>query len=382
MKTSQAVLAVSCFLVVAVLVVFGRTAYQKHGFINFDDDEYVYNNPHVTGGLSLHEAGWAFTHFYASNWHPLTWLSHMLDCQIYHRSDQPYQQAAWGHHLTSVLLHAAAAVLLFLALWRLTAALWPSALVAALFAVHPLRVESVAWASERKDVLSGLFFMLTLLAYAGYARRPSVLRYFWVILAYALGLLAKPMLVTVPFLLLLLDYWPLGRLGVWRRCLMEKVPLFALAAASCVVTVVAQGAVIAEAAGKISFSTRLCTAPHAYVIYIIQFFYPVDLVPRYPYPAGGFPAWQIAAATAFLAAATILALLGARKYPYLIVGWLWYLGTLVPVIGLVQVGPQPNADRYTYLSQIGLCIMLAWSLARVAGSRPLRRPPWRWRPPP
>ncbi len=372
MKTSKAVLAVSCFLVVAVLAVFGRTVVQKYPFIDFDDGEYVYENSHVTGGLSLGEAGWAFTHFSASNWHPLTWLSHMLDCQIYHRSDQPYQQAAWGHHLTNVLLHAGAAVLLFLALWRLTVAVWPSALVAALFAIHPLRVESVAWISERKDVLSGLFFMLTLLAYAGYARRPSVLRCFWVVLAYALGLLAKPMLVTLPFVLLLLDYWPLGRLAGWRRCFAEKIPLFVLAAASCVVTVLAQRGVIA-AVERLSFQDRAANALVSLVAYLGKFLWPTNLAIFYPHPQASLESWKVVGALALLAAVTAVAAVWRRKYPHLIVGWLWYLGMLVPVIGLVQVGGQAMADRYTYLPNIGLGIALAWSLAVLVARRPALR---------
>ncbi len=364
MKTPKAVILVSCFLFLAVLAVFGRTV--RYGFVNFDDDQYVYRNAHVTGGLSGQDVVWAFSHFYAANWHPLTWLSHMLDWDV-------YQQAAWGHHLSSVLLHAAAAILLFLALRRMTAALWPSALVAALFAIHPLRVESVAWIAERKDVLSGVFFMLTLLAYADYARRPGVLRYLWVVLAYVLGLMAKPMLVTVPLVLLLLDYWPLGRLGAWRRCVLEKLPLLALAAASCVATILAQRAVIAAAADTFPFSWRLGNVPYSYVAYTVQFFYPVGLTPKYPYPPGGPPGWQAIAAALTLGGVTILALLAARKHPYLIVGWLWYLGMLVPVIGLVQVGSQPMADRYTYLPQIGLSIMLAWPLARLANFQPVGR---------
>ncbi len=245
--------------------------------------------------------------------------------------------------------------------------------MAALFAIHPLRVESVAWIAERKDVLSGVFFMLTLLAYADYARRPGVLRYLWVVLAYVLGLMAKPMLVTVPLVLLLLDYWPLGRLRAWRRCLMEKLPLLALAAASCVATVLAQRAVIAAAADIIPFSWRLGNAPYSYVAYVVQFFYPVGLTPEYPYPPGGLPIWQSSPQQSRWRASRSWPCLAARKRPYLIVGWLWYLGMLVPVIGLVQVGCQPMADRYTYLPQIGLSIMLAWPLARLASFRPVGR---------
>jgi tetratricopeptide (TPR) repeat protein len=367
------------FLLLAVALVFGQTL--GHGFVNFDDDDYVYKNPHVKGGLSLEGVAWACTQGYAANWHPLTWLSHMLDCQIYDL--QP-----WGHHLSNVLLHAAAAILLFLVLRRMTGRLWPSALVAAVFAVHPLRVESVAWVAERKDVLSGLFFMLTLAAYGRYVRRPSSLgRYLLVMLLFALGLLAKPMLVTVPFVLLLLDYWPLRRFSTlhrapsWRRFLIEKLPmlvieklpLLAVAAASCVVTLLVQAETI-QSIGKIPISWRLANALVSYVAYLGQLFYPAGLAPLYPHPEGAVAAWKVIGALLVLTGISAAVVAWRRRFPCLLVGWLWYLGMLLPVIGLVQVGEMAMADRYTYLPQIGLVLAMVWGAADLA--RDWRCPRW------
>ena len=360
--------AVCRALLLAVAIVFGPTV--GYQFVNFDDPQYVYHNKHILDGLTRNGIAWAFTASYASNWHPLTWLSHMLDCQCY---------GLWwpgGHHLTNVLLHALTVVLLFRVLRQMTGRLWPSALAAALFALHPLRVESVAWVSERKDVLSGLLFMLTLWAYVRYARRPfSPARYLAVAAFFTLGLMAKPMLVTLPLVLLLLDYWPLGRAGhyaSWPRLLLEKLPLLAFSAASSAVTLVAQRDTLKTTA-DLPFPARIANALVAYAAYLWQLVCPVDLAVLYPHPRDGLPGWEVAAAALLLAAITAVILARRRVQPYLPVGWFWYVGMLVPVIGLVQVGDQAMADRYTYLPQIGICLALAWAaadgVARSAGAR-------------
>jgi protein O-mannosyl-transferase len=377
------VLAVCGLLLLAVALVFGQTV--RHEFVNFDDRQYVFANPHVAGGLTIQGIVWAFTASHSDNWHPLTWLSHMTDCQI-------YGLHAGGHHLTNVLLHAVNAVLLFLVFWRMMGDLWPSAFVAALFAVHPLHVESVAWVAERKDVLSGLFFLLTLAAYVGYVRHPfSLARYAAVVVLFAFGLMAKPMLVTLPFVLLLLDYWPLGRWPgncaatpgstvqpppqrrYWFpwRLLVEKIPLLLLTAASCVITPLAQDkAVILLDA--IPMSWRIANALVAYIAYVGQLFYPVGLAAFYPHPKGNLPIWEVVGAFVLLTGISGGVFAWRRSFPYLFVGWLWYLGMLVPVIGLVQVGSQAMADRYTYLTQIGLYVALAWGTAQVCRSWPYR----------
>ncbi|MFL6199060.1 MAG: glycosyltransferase family 39 protein [Thermoanaerobaculia bacterium] len=325
-----------------------------HGFIRFDDPLYVTRNPHVQAGLSWEGIAWAFSANVASNWHPLTLLSHMLDCEL-------FGMDPLGHHLTSLLLHTASVVLLFEALRRLTrdqpGSIWRSAAVAALFAVHPTHVESVAWIAERKDVLSGFFWMLTLLAWAGYVRQPSPKRYAAVALALAAGLLSKPMVVTLPFVLLLLDVWPLRR----EIRVKEKLPLFALAAASCVATVIAQFGAIGLAS-RFPLRLRLANAVLSYAAYLRKTLLPTRLAVFYPMP-GEFPAWKVAGAALLLACLTVLALRAGR---YVLVGWLWFLGTLVPVIGIVQVGGQAMADRYTYLPTIGLFLIAAWGLPRRA----------------
>ena len=373
--TRFAVPAVCIFLLLAVAVVFGPTI--RHEFVNYDDDDYVYENPQVARGFTAPGIVWAFTHFHSGNWHPLTWLSHMVDCQLY-GLDHP-----GGHHLTNVLLHAASCLVLFVVLRQMTGDLWPSAFVASLFAIHPLHVESVAWVAERKDVLSGLFFMLTLAAYVSYARRPfSLLRYLLTTALFALGLMAKPMLVTLPFVLLLLDYWPLGRIGATsqpvsresrlpqqsspalRRVLLEKLPWLAMAAASCAATFLAQGTSVVVVQ-RLPLLTRIDNALVSYAAYLGQFFYPAGLAALYPHPQSSLPIWKIVAAVLLLLGVSLAALACRRKCPYLLVGWLWYLGMLVPVIGLVQVGSQAMADRYTYLTQIGLYIALAWGSERV-----------------
>ena len=347
-------------LVAVTWAVFGQTL--AHDFVNFDDHVYVYENPLVIRGLSTEGIIGAFTHTHARNWHPLTTLSHMLDCQLYGLN-------AGGHHLTNVILHTISVLLLFLVLKQMTGGLWQSAFVAALFAIHPLHVESVAWIAERKDVLSAVFFMLTLAAYARYARAPSPARYLLVALLFAFGLMSKPMLVTLPFVLLLLDYWPLGRLGGQksevgsrlRRLITEKIPLFALSALSCVATLLTQRQG-PNAIDQLPFLWRLNNTFVSYVTYIWQMLWPVRLAVFYPHPNDRLPLVEVTVAIAFLVGVSLLVIYLRRTKPYLVTGWFWYLGMLVPVIGLVQVGEQAHADRYTYLPQIGLYIMIAWAV--------------------
>jgi hypothetical protein len=364
----RAVFGICIFLLGAVWLVFGQTL--GHGFVNYDDDRYVYANPQVIQGLSLKGIEWAFTHSVMANWHPLTVISHMLDCQL-------YGLHAGGHHLTNILLHAATAILLFLVLREMTGALWRSAFVAAVFAVHPLRVESVAWVAERKDVLSGLFFMLTLGAYVRYVHKPpSVGRYLTVMFVFALGLMCKPMLVTVPFVLLLLDYWPLNRFGavanrlsvVWKL-IIEKIPLVALSVAVGIVTLLVQ-----QHDTAVTVSERINNALVSYAAYCGQMFYPVRLAVLYPYPANGLPMGEVIPALLLLIAVSAGAFYWRQKRPYFLVGWLWYLGMLVPVIGLaLQVGAQSRADRYTYLPQIGLYLLLTWTVVELTARWRSRR---------
>ena len=355
--------AICIFLAAITLAVYGQTL--RFEFVNFDDNHYVYENSNVTSGLTLKGIDSAFTHGESDNWVPLTTISHMLDCQLYGLN-------AGGHHLTNVLLHIISVILLFLVLRQMTGTIWRSAFVATVFAVHPLHVESVAWVSERKDTLSGLFFMLTLGAYVHYVRRPpSLPRYLMVLLLFALGLMSKPMLVTLPFVLLLLDYWPLKRFSndesvhglknfsVPVQLVLEKIPLLMLSLAACIVTVLVQGHKI-QAFNPLPFSMRAGNALVSCITYLWQMFYPANLAVLYPYPFNGLPVWKIIVAAVVLVAISLGAFLGRRKHAYLLVGWLWYLGMLVPVIGLIQVGDQALADRYTYLPQIGLYLILAW----------------------
>ncbi|MBI3620814.1 MAG: tetratricopeptide repeat protein [Nitrospirae bacterium] len=370
-------LFISLLLMVITITVFWPVG--EHGFIAYDDDQYVTENRQVQQGVTLQGVQWAFTTVRAGNWHPLTWLSHMLDVDLYGMSPA-------GHHLTNLLLHVGNVLLLLGVLRRLTGALWPSAFVAALFAVHPLHVESVAWIAERKDVLSALFWLLTLWAYLCYTEQPGVRRYLLVVLTFAAGLLAKPMLVTLPFVLLLLDYWPLGRFpsGQWSapakrwqiwRLMREKAPLAVLSFASCMVTYAAQqagGAI--KTFGVISLSARIENALVAYVSYIGLLLWPHNLAVFYPHPGPTLPLWQVAGAVVALGGVTLLVLLAGKRLPYLAVGWFWYLGTLVPVIGLVQVGGQAMADRYTYLPFTGLFIIIAWGVSDLtAGWRHQKR---------
>jgi len=358
-------------LLAVTLVVFWQTL--GHEFINYDDDKYVTGNANVQAGLTRDSIAWAFTSTHASNWHPLTWISHILDWQIYGKNPK-------GHHLTNLLLHTANVLLLFLALSRMTRkrqgrrGLWCSAFVAAAFAIHPLHVESVAWIAERKDVLSTFFWMLTMLSYAWYVERPGIGRYLPVLLSLTLGLLSKPMLVTLPFALLLLDYWPLGRFRAkdskagdasWAgwKLLFEKLPLFALAVVSSVITYLVQqkGGAVALVE-KLPVSERVANTFVSYVAYIIKMLWPRNLAVFYPHPAEGLPLWEAIGAAALLVIVSVVAIRYAQRRPYLAVGWFWYLGTLVPVIGIVQVGMQAMADRYTYVPLIGLFIAIAWGV--------------------
>jgi tetratricopeptide (TPR) repeat protein len=373
---------VCIFLVLIVWLVFARTL--RYEFVNYDDENYVYQNAKITIGLSLAGIAWAFTHVHARNWHPLTTMSHMLDCQLYGLN-------AGGHHFTNVLLHSIAVILLFLVLRQMTGALWRSAFVAAVFAIHPLRVESVAWVAERKDVLSAVFFMLTLSAYVYYVRKPSLGRYTTVALLFVLGLMSKPMLVTVPLVLLLVDYWPLRRFAkstsvksrakrlhwwdrqsISRRLIFEKIPLLALSAVSGVVTFLAQRQALARTE-ELPLFWRINNALVTYVTYVWQMIWPVKLAVFYPHPHNGLPHWEIIFSIALLAAITASALAVHKKHPYIVTGWLWYLVMLVPVIGLIQVGLQGHADRYTYLPQIGLYLLVSWAIAEVAASLRIRR---------
>lgn len=331
-------------------------------FVLYDDTLYVTANTRVQQGLTADNVRWAFTTIEASNWHPLTWLSHMLDWQLFGSN-------ATGHHLVSLGWHVANVVLLFWVLYEMTSAPWRSAIVAALFGLHPLHVESVAYVAERKDVLSGVFWMLTMLAYVRYARVPTITRYMAVVVAFGLGLMAKPMLVTLPCVLLLLDAWPLRRVQtvpVWRL-VAEKLPLFALSAAASSVTFLAQRSAGSVAPlDTIPFSSRFANACLAYVTYASRVFWPFDLACFYPYPSS-FPLWQTLLAVALLGAASLAAFIVRRRFPYVAVGWLWYLGTLVPVIGLVQVGKQAMADRFTYIPLIGLFLVIVWGSYDLLG---------------
>jgi Flp pilus assembly protein TadD len=331
-------------------------------FINLDDPLYVYENPHVRAGITPEGIGWAFTNLDANFWHPLTWLSHILDWHL-------FGPRAGGHHAMGLLLHVANTLLLFLALARLTSRFWESAAVAALFALHPLHVESVAWVSERKDVLSTLFFMLTLLAYPRYVETPTPGRYLGVIIPYALGLMAKPMLVTVPFVLLLLDLWPLRRFGNsgpgWtaaKTLILEKIPFVILAMLAGILAVVAQdrGSALADM-DLVPLDMRLSNAAVSAVAYLWKTIWPVDLAVHYP--LGPVPAGMAIGAGSILAAITACALPAFRRYPYITIGWLWYLVTLAPVSGLIQVGSHSMADRYTYIPLVGIFILAVWGLS-------------------
>jgi tetratricopeptide (TPR) repeat protein len=363
---------ISLFLVGATFLVYGRVTQKDFEFVSYDDYSYVVNNREVHAGLTAHSLRWALTTTRLSSWHPLTWISWQLDAELYGGVK------SWGFHRTNLLLHLVNVLLLFWLLRDMTGAIWRSALVAGLFAVHPLHVESVAWVAERKDVLSTLFWILTLWAYLGYARRPALWRYLGVALTLTLGLLAKPMLVTLPFVLLLLDYWPLGRWpgrsgpagGVpasLGRLILEKLPLLTLAMVCGAMTFYGHsrdGAV--ETWEQYSLQVRVMNSLVAYVAYIGKLFWPMNLAVFYPHPGTNLPLWKAAGAGVLLAGISVLVLWQRQRRPYLLVGWLWYLGTLVPVIGLVVVGGRAMADRYTYVPFLGLYLLLAWGLGDLA----------------
>jgi len=350
-------------LVAATLVVYAPV--WRHDFVRFDDPEYVTENPWVRRGVTADGVRWAFASAHSANWHPLTWLSHMLDCQLWGLRAGP-------HHATNVLLHAASSVILLGVLIDMTGAVWRSALVAFLFALHPLHVESVAWVAERKDVLAGLCWILTLAAYVRYARRPGFGTYTAVVASFVMGLLAKPMVVTLPFVLLLLDVWPLRRVAdrsALRPLVVEKLPLVALAAAASVVTFIVQrGAGAMSSFESHPVSTRAANALVSYAAYLGKTAWPTGLAVFYPYREG-VPPWQLGAAATVLALVSLV----ATRAPYLLVGWLWYLGTLVPVIGLVKVGEQAMADRFTYLPLVGVFVMVAWGVPEMLRAQDGRR---------
>ena len=377
---AQRKLVLGLLLVVVTLALYNPAS--RNGFVNFDDDRYVTDNPQVRAGLHWSTISWAFTSLDQANWHPLTWLSHALDCQLFKLNPV-------GHHYTSVLLHAANALLLFLILQWFTGYTARSMMVAALFAVHPLNVESVAWVAERKNVLSMFFLLLAIAAYGWYVRKPGIVRYIAVALLFACGLMSKPMVITLPLVLLLLDYWPLGRMRFssnvgsndnddakahfalsaqpMSRLCLEKIPLLALSAGSAVITMIAQragGAVLTSAARAPML--RLENVILCYALYIKEALWPSHLAALYPY-RHALPAWEVAAAALSLLAVTC-AVLKCREHRYLVVGWFWYLGTMVPMIGFIQVGNQAMADRYGYLPLIGLFVMIVWAVAEWASA--------------
>ena len=347
----------------------------SHGFLNYDDPDYILDNPHVKGGLTWSGIVWAFQPTaYAANWHPLTWISHMMDCQMFDLHPA-------GHHFMNVLFHTANTLLLFIVLNMMTGAIWRSAFVAALFAWHPLHVESVAWASERKDVLSAFFWMLALIVYAKYAAydrnrgaSASIFQFlssgfYWLaLLFFACGLMSKPMVVTLPFVLLLLDFWPLRRFTptTCPRLFVEKIPFFALTLASCLLTLFAQKNALWSSA-SLSFQFRFANALMSYVRYISKVFCPTKLALIYPYPHS-WPLIGVVLSAAVLVILSAIFIIQAKRFPYLAVGWFWFLGTLVPAIGLVQVGVQAMADRYTYLPSIGIFILAIWGISDLLDS--------------
>ncbi len=341
--------------------------WQVHSFefVNYDDTDYVSANPTVQQGLSWKNIGWAFTTGHASNWHPVTWLSHMLDCTL-------FGVRPGAHHLTNLFLHVANTLLLFGLLKKFAGAIWRSAFVAALFALHPLHVESVAWISERKDVLSTFFFLLTLAAYFRYAKKPKRGSYLVVVVLFAVGLMAKPMLVTLPCVLLLLDFWPLKRVRKWPALVLEKLPMFAMVVGSSIATYFAQkgyGAV--QSVSQIPIADRVANAFLSYARYLEKMFWPQDLA--IPYIGLPLDMWHVSLGAVFVCGSSFAAFKFARARPYFFVGWFWFLGTLVPVIGLMQVGSQSMADRYTYIPLIGIFVVIAWGVNELTGNLPNRK---------
>ncbi len=358
----------SCALILAVVIALYYPVV-NYPFVNYDDDVYVTENTHVRAGLSWSTVKWAFASTENANWHPLTWMSHAIDFEF--SGPQP-----GGHHFTSLMLHAVNSVLLFLLALYSTKRWGPSLVLALLFAVHPLNVESVAWVAERKNVLSTFFFFLTLGAYGWYARKPHWTRYAMVVIFFVCGLMSKPMLVTLPFVLLLLDYWPLERIGNrtdLSKLVLEKLPLFVLSGISCVITFRAQQAgQTVESMAKFPLAVRLENAIVAYALYLWKTVWPAKLAVFYPHPGASVSGWSVAASMLALVAITGITV-GLRSRKYILTGWLWFLGTLVPVIGLVQVGDQAMADRYAYVPLIGLFLMITWAAADFLQAR---RTPW------
>ncbi len=366
-----------------MLVFFTTILYHKvtsYPFINYDDDVYFTGNPNIQGGLTFAAVKWAWTSFFAANWHPITWMVHQFNFQL-------YGMDAGGHHLANLIFHLANVVLLFLLLAAATRAMGRSLFVAAFFAVHPLNVESVAWASELKNVLCTFFFLLALGTYGWYARRRSIPRYALVFLAYFLALAAKPMAITFPFVLLLIDLWPLGRIETLTEpstalevkqfrlgyLTLEKLPLLGLTVFSCWITVRAQAIGKALAFIHPSLRQRLTNALTSYGTYIVQTFVPIRLAPFYPFPLGGIDNWKLLGSALLILSVSTLVALYWRRHPYLLTGWLWYLGTLVPVLGLLQVGGQSHADRYTYIPMMGLLVMIVWGTSELASAMKMSR---------
>lgn len=354
-------------LVAVTLLVYSPVG--SHPFVHYDDPQYVLDNAHIRDGLTWDTFAWALTATYASNWHPVTWLSHALDCQL-------FGVDAAGHHWVNAIIHAANVLFLFWLLWRVTDAPWRSLIVAALFALHPLNVESVAWVAERKNVLSTFFFLLTLGAYGYYTRKPRIGRYLLVVVLFILGLASKPMVITLPFVLLLVDFWPLQRIENWgepsqvfpipqssfSRLVLEKVPLLALSFGSAVITLAAQTDAEVPAMA-LPFGTRLVSSAYAYGTYLWKAVWPSNLALLYPHPGRSLPFWQIALPSLVIAIALWTGWTQRLKRPYWTVGWLWFLGTAVPIIGIVQVGVQVVADRYAYLTLIGIFVAVVWALS-------------------
>jgi Tfp pilus assembly protein PilF len=355
----------SLLLALLTLIVFWPVT--RCGFINYDDPDYFTSNPHVSSGLTSANVVWAFTSGHASNWHPLTWLSLMLDAELSGPS-------AAGPHFTNLLFHAANAALLFLLFWKLTATIWRSAFVAALFALHPLHIESVAWIAERKDVLSTFFALLTLLCYARYVKENHRRSLGFALCFFTLGLMSKPMLVTLPFVMLLLDWWPLQRTSNFQHLFMEKTPFFLLSLVSCVITLVVQqksGAVAALV--KFPMSGRIENTFVSYARYLGKTFWPDPLAIPYPHP-GHWPLPLVVYSVALIIGLSAISVLFARKFPFVFTGWFWFVGTLIPVIGLVQVGDAAMADRYTYFPLIGIFIVFVWGMKEMCVSWRLPKP--------
>ena len=366
------------WLVVLLLITATLAVYApvwEYEFVDLDDDLYVLNNLRVQSGLSWANIGWALTALEAGFWHPLTWISHMADCQLFGLRPA-------GHHVTSLVIHVANAVLLFWVLRLMTSALWPSALVAALFSLHPLNVESVAWIAERKNVLSTFFGLLAIWAYVKYVEKPDWRRYLLLTALFVLGLMSKPMLVTLPCLLLLLDYWPLNRFGAdpgkffskLGELALEKAPLLLLSLAAGLLAILAESRAGAlPALEAFPLSVRFSNALVAYTSYLSKMFWPTDLAPFYPHPGASLEIWRIVLSFVFLVAVSAVVVHRVRSFPYLVVGWLWYLGTLFPVSGLIQVGGHAMADRYAYLPLIGVFILLVWGGWGWLGDSPVAR---------